>query len=110
MKQFQVKESGGLKIRFLNEREGMSKLDKCQNASLGNASLPEIHQGKDVDMLMDGTLGDVNDDQVSNSSLQVDKPSPTGSDSSRCISNANLPRQMADEIILEILQLPKRME
>lgn len=33
-------------------------------------------------MLMDGNPGDINDDQVSNSSLQVDKPSPTGSDSS----------------------------
>lgn len=37
---------------------------------------------KDVDMLMDRNHGDVSGDQVSNTTLQVDKPSPTGSDAS----------------------------
>ncbi|XP_074340154.1 DUF724 domain-containing protein 6-like isoform X2 [Apium graveolens] len=67
-----------LKNSLSNEHKGMSKLDKFQNASLGNASLPETHHVKDFNMLMDGNLGDVNDDQVSNSSLPVAKPSPTG--------------------------------
>lgn len=75
-----------VKNSLSNEREGISKLvDKCQNASQGNASLPETYHAKDVDTLMDGNLGDINDDQVSNSSLQVEKPSPTGSDSSRTL-------------------------
>ncbi|KAK1379084.1 hypothetical protein POM88_025828 [Heracleum sosnowskyi] len=80
------KRVGRFKNSLSNVREGISKLvDKCRNASPGNASSPEIYHVEDVDMLMVGNLGDVNDDQVRNSSMQVDKPSPTGSDSSRTL-------------------------
>ncbi|KAL8088173.1 hypothetical protein AgCh_038088 [Apium graveolens] len=57
--------------------ETLPNTAEFHNASLGNASLPEIHHVKDVDMLMNGNLGNVNDDQFSNSSLSISKTSLT---------------------------------
>lgn len=60
--------------------ETLCNATECDNGSRGDSSLHEICHAKDADMPIVEFPADSNEDQVSNSRVQLDKPCPTDSE------------------------------
>lgn len=60
--------------------ETMCNATECDNGSRGDSSLHELCLSKDAAMQIVEIPADSNEDQVSNSRVQLDKPSPTDSE------------------------------
>ncbi|KAK1404150.1 hypothetical protein POM88_003755 [Heracleum sosnowskyi] len=71
-----------------------SQYQECDNKSRGDSSLHDICHSKDADIPIVEILADLNEDQISNSRIQLEKPCPTDSED---LSGLPVQRQCANE-------------